>query len=107
MSAIGNLMRSAANELNQYILAENERLAAAIHSQMETPPDYHDQQTCHELAIEANSVDELTARVSRLELALSKIEGWDQHDIDFSINKGSWGERDLYRDIARRALKEV
>ena len=75
MSDIGNLMRSASNELNQYILAENERLAATVHGQMETPPDYHDQQTCYELQIKANAVDTLTARVAELETeAIEKDE---------------------------------
>ena len=73
MSEIGNLMRSASNELNQYILAENERLAATVHGQMETPPDYHDQQTCYELQIEARAVDTLTARVAELEAVLCEI----------------------------------
>ena len=60
----------------------------------------------NELAgVSVDAIDTLAAKVSRYELALSKIEGWDQHDSEFSINRGSNGVRDLYRDIARRALK--
>lgn len=50
--------------------------------------------------------DTLTAKVAELEAALSKIERWDQHDIDLAVNQGSNGVRDLYREIARKALKE-
>ena len=105
MRQIGNMMRSAALELSKYIIAENDRLEKTIHSQMDTPPDYNDQQTCQELIEGACAIDDLAGKVLRYELALSKIESWDQHDIKFTINQGSNGERELYRSIARRALK--
>lgn len=50
-------------------------------------------------------IDKLTDRVAELKAALSKIEEWDQHTIDLAVNQGSNGVRDLYRDVARKALK--
>jgi hypothetical protein len=67
MSEIGNIMRSASNELNNYILSKNARLAKTADPLSETPPDYHDQETCHQLQFEAGNVDKLTARVAELE----------------------------------------
>jgi hypothetical protein len=65
-------MRSASTELNNYILSENARLAKTINPLSETPPDYHDQETCHQLQLEAGNVDKLTARVAELEIDLKE-----------------------------------
>lgn len=39
--------------------------------------------------------------------ALKKIEAWNSHTLEFSIDYGSSGVRDLYRDIARVAIHKV
>lgn len=41
-------LKTTANELNSYILAENKRLKSSIRCTDMQPPDYHDQQTVHE-----------------------------------------------------------
>ena len=47
---------------------------------------------------------ELRAENQRLRKALKEIANWKSHTAEFSIDFGSNGVRDFYRNVARRAL---
>jgi hypothetical protein len=50
------LLLSAANELKMYIDRENERLKSKVNCDDLDPPEYHDYQTCYELAQLAKTI---------------------------------------------------
>ena len=44
------------------------------------------------------------ARILELRKALYAIHKWNSHTVKFSVNYGSNGVRDLYRNLAEKAL---
>jgi hypothetical protein len=52
----------------------------------------------------ANS--ELQKRVDGLEQTLNKIAQWESHPVGYEVDFGSWGVRDFYRDLAKKALRD-
>jgi hypothetical protein len=64
--------------------------------------DQSEQHSCTSKLKSDNHI--LQNKINKLETALTKISNWDQHNIKFSLDYGSNGERDLYRNIAKEAL---
>ena len=73
-SDIAETMISAAHELSLYIAEANQELRMKVHSQTESEPDWHDTQTCYELAQDAKRVIAMQARIVELEKALTNIK---------------------------------
>ena len=71
---IARTMLSAAHELSEYIADANQELRRKVYSQTESDPDWHDTQTCYELAQDAKRVIAMQARIVELEKALSNIK---------------------------------
>ena len=72
-SDISETMLSAAHELSLYIAEANQELRKKVHSQTETEPDWHDTQTCYELAQDAKRVIAMQGRIVELEGALKVL----------------------------------
>ena len=70
---IARTMLSAAHELSLYIAEANQELRMKVHSQTESETDWHDTQTCYELAQDAKRVIAMQARIVELEEAISGI----------------------------------
>ncbi|MBL4940058.1 MAG: hypothetical protein JKY81_00175, partial [Colwellia sp.] len=75
------LLRSAARELCSYIDDANGILERGISCTDETPPDYHDHQTCCELDKAADYMDTLVAQVAELRGRLNDcVNDYIKHD---------------------------
>ena len=51
-------------------------------------------------------IDELQAKVDKLESFVKSVSNWNAHPEELELNKGSWGVRDFYRNYADKILKE-
>lgn len=61
--------------------------------------------TCHDCLAEGEEVIARDYQILRDQReALQKIANWDQHTVEFSLDNGSNGVREVYRTIARKAL---
>ena len=79
---IAKTMLSAAHELSLYIAGANEELRKKVNSQTEAEPDWHDTQTCYELAQDSKRVEAMALRIKELEAALNKIsELTNNHNV--------------------------
>lgn len=47
------------------------------------------------------------AESSAMRIALERISNWDEHPARLSIDRGSNGVRDFYRNIAQEALNKA
>ena len=70
---IAKTMLSAAHELSLYIADANEGLRKKVDIQTETEPDWHDTQTCYELAQDSKRVEAMALRIKELEVALKSV----------------------------------
>jgi hypothetical protein len=71
---IAKTMLSAAHELSLYIAGANKELRKKVNSQTETEPDWHDTQTCYELAQDSKRVEAMALRIKELESAISEYK---------------------------------
>ena len=80
-SDIAETMISAAHELSLYIAEANQELRMKVHSQTESEPDWHDTQTCYELAQDAKRVIAMQARIVELEGVVTDLLLGSSHDF--------------------------